>query len=238
MKITKNPYIRVLLALLLAIAVMMLSGISAEFLSKFISGNTESDKLISSFLLQTMFLVFSVLFAFLFTKGKMSDYGFKISKGIPFIKIFLTVFIVELIITAIFLFIPMEGEGHFADDFTFWQIVALVWIWASTCEEVFTRGLILGFLQPVNNYGIKIRNIHFSLPVIVSAFIFMLMHVPLLFMGIDTVLGIQILISTFALGIIAGFYREQTGSLVPAIFAHMMANILGMGIGYLTELIT
>jgi membrane protease YdiL (CAAX protease family) len=61
------------------------------------------------------------------------------------------------------------------------------------------------------------------------------MHVPLLVMGIDPTLGVEILISTFALGLIAGYFRETTGSLLPAVIAHSFANIVGMGIGTLLE---
>ena len=38
---------------------------------------------------------------------------------------------------------------------------------------------------------------------------------------------IAILVSTTVLGFIAGYYREKTGSLLPAISAHTTFNIVG-----------
>jgi membrane protease YdiL (CAAX protease family) len=80
---------------------------------------------------------------------------------------------------------------------------------------------------------VRIRRLHLSLPVIVAALFFAAMHIPLLIMGIDPWMGVSILVSAFLLGLIAGFYRERSGSLLPAYVAHMLANVFGMGIGHL-----
>jgi len=44
------------------------------------------------------------------------------------------------------------------------------------------------------------------------------------------VIVISIVVSATLLGFIAGYYREKTGSLLPAIAAHITFNIVAFGI--------
>jgi membrane protease YdiL (CAAX protease family) len=126
-------------------------------------------------------------------------------------------------------------EDSFAilDDLTPLQQVALVWIYASVAEEVLTRGLVQSFLKPVAYRGLTLRRLRLSLPVLVSALFFGAMHLMLLTLGIP--LAGVLLIVTFAcaVGLVAGYYREQTGSLAPAILTHGFANATGSVLGWI-----
>jgi len=100
---------------------------------------------------------------------------------------------------------------------------------ASICEEIFYRGLIYSFLAPLAALRFKFFKIYVSLPVAVSGLMFGLGHLCLLGrMNLAMVNGI--LISATLLGFIAGYYREKTGSLLPAIAAHITFNLVGFGI--------
>jgi membrane protease YdiL (CAAX protease family) len=74
-------------------------------------------------------------------------------------------------------------------------------------------------------------------PVVTGALYFSAMHLPLLAMGIDPTVGVQVLLSTFGVGLIAGWFRETSGSLIPAVLAHVLANVFGMGLGSLLEVL-
>jgi len=106
------------------------------------------------------------------------------------------------------------------------QIIS-VWLLASFVEEFLFRGVLQGYLEPLNNFGIKLGNFYLSLPVVTCAILFSLMHHSLdAFMsGLMVKL---IMINTLLLGLIAGYYREKTGSLIPAYLAHLMFNVVGM----------
>ena len=117
-----------------------------------------------------------------------------------------------------------EGSGFGPEGLL--QTILFVWLIASVCEEVFYRGLLQGFLCPLTSYGVRLLKVYISFPVAFCAVSFGLGHLCLL----GTVPGpllAGILISTTTAGFIAGYYREQTGSLVPAIAAHMTFNVVG-----------
>jgi len=114
--------------------------------------------------------------------------------------------------------------------------VLTVWIIASTCEEVFYRGLIQGFLEPLKERGFRIFKVRVSLPAAASAVLFGLGHFCLLGMaGLPFVL--VIVLSCTATGFVCAYFREKTGSLVPAVAAHMTANIVEFTVPALLKLI-
>jgi membrane protease YdiL (CAAX protease family) len=92
-------------------------------------------------------------------------------------------------------------------------------------EEIFMRGLIqtnLSFLKG----SVKVRSIQLSYSVIVTAVLFGTMH--LLPLATHT---FKDFLSSFILGLIAGYYREKTGSLFPAFAAHAAYNFRGGFVG-------
>ncbi len=106
------------------------------------------------------------------------------------------------------------------------EIVLLVWVYASICEEVFVRGLYQSCLAPVVQYRLPVfRKWSLSAPVVLSGLFFGGMHVVVWpRMGPK---ALVIMAVAAILGIIAARYRERTGSLVPAILIHALFNIGG-----------
>jgi membrane protease YdiL (CAAX protease family) len=190
---------------------------------------------LSTTLFQLTMGILALIIMLIVGRGRLASFGFCRGSHFPIVRVLLAVLVVEVVLSLASLPFPTPGEGHFADDFAFWQIVVGVWIVASTIEEVVTRGFFQSFLAPLSGYRLRLPRIALSLPVIAGALLFSAMHVPLLVMGIDPTLGVEILISTFALGLIAGYFRETTGSLLPAVIAHSFANMVGMGLGVLLE---
>ena len=104
--------------------------------------------------------------------------------------------------------------------------ILFVWLIASTCEEVFYRGLLLGWLMPLAGIRLGIGRAKLSVPVLLCGLAFGLGHLCLAG-KVPPPMLVMILISTTLTGFVAGYYREKTGSLLPAIAAHMTANIVG-----------
>ena len=108
--------------------------------------------------------------------------------------------------------------------FSYLQDIVFIWVYASICEEVFTRGLLQSFLSPLTRYGINLsKRLRLSLPVLFSGFYFGLMHIVV----IDK-MGPPVIVLTTLLGLVAGYYREKWGSLIPAIIIHALFNVGGM----------
>jgi membrane protease YdiL (CAAX protease family) len=110
--------------------------------------------------------------------------------------------------------------------FTPLQTILFIWIYASICEEVLTRGLLQSYLS-IGGRGVSEASSGFrlSMPVVTSGIFFGAMHVVLIpLMGPA---AIPLIVLTAGLGLVAAHYRERTGSLAPAIIIHALFNIGG-----------
>jgi membrane protease YdiL (CAAX protease family) len=73
----------------------------------------------------------------------------------------------------------------------------------------------------------KSRPLRPSAPVVLAALFFALMHLPLIMLGVSPGALVILLPTAFLLGWIAGYVRERTGSVVPAILVHAVFNVSG-----------
>jgi membrane protease YdiL (CAAX protease family) len=103
----------------------------------------------------------------------------------------------------------------------------VLWIWviSSIVEEVFCRGWFQSLVAGVGEsdaHGERTRA-----AVMWSAALFGAMHLPLLFAGVDIAAVVVIVLSVTALGYVCATARARTGSVRPAIAAHVMFNVGG-----------
>jgi membrane protease YdiL (CAAX protease family) len=178
------------------------------------------------FIIQICFLVLSVLLILALSKGDFSRYGFNIGKNIQLPRIMILGLVVGITGTLTGSIIP-DGIPVEPAYGSFISLVIGVWILAGIAEEVFTRGLIQGFLSPLSIFGLTFLGLRISVPVLISALFFGLMHLGILSTGANFLSVAIIVIFAFILGIIAGYYREKTDSLIPAIIVHMCGNVGG-----------
>lgn len=217
----------ILWACIYYIAVFLMPSIS------FIAGFVKLQTWISNGdISQITFLITSFILMYLLSKGKLSTFGFKSVKISKLGKSVLIAFIFSFVLIGLNIIMmaitgpPSEGGEHPGINGGMLKTIISVWIIASTCEEIFCRGLIQGFLAPLKKYGLKLFKSYISVPVAVSAILFGLGHFCLLGRMPDAMV-IFIVINATILGIIAGYHREKTGSIIPAIAVHMTFNIVG-----------
>jgi membrane protease YdiL (CAAX protease family) len=237
----KNPILRIIVAILLGLFVLNVVPY-VEGLIVLINPHTMNT---FTWLIRVAegvtMLVFSILIILFINKGNLTQYGFTLGKNVRYVKFILLSFIIGIItmlITGIIANIlqslyPVEGGEHFASNYSFLETVFYVWILASISEEVLTRGLIQGFLAPLKKYGFKIFKRYISVPILISALFFGLMHIMLLTIGMNVYMVFAVVITCFILGLVAGYYREKTGSLIPAIIVHAVFNMSGALLGLL-----
>lgn len=180
----------------------------------------------------TGILVASFTVILILSRGKAAAYGLRVPTSFPLGQIALLSCGVSALFNLTLKFLPTEGL-LFLRDYSFVQKIIFVWIYASVAEELLTRGLVQSFLAPLAERRYAFGRLRISLPVIVAALFFGAMHLALLAMGVDAYTVILVVICALALGLVAGHFREKTGSLVPAIVAHSLANVTGTAIGML-----
>ena len=238
MNIFKNQIIttiiKIIIAILLGLFVLSVGSVIAMLIPNLLI-LVKTKSWLGAFINHTAMLVFSIIIMLLLSKGKISTYGFKIVRDIQLKQIILLSLGIGISVNLIQPFLPGEGLT-FIGEFSFLQIVIFIWIYASICEEILTRGLIQGYLTPLTKYGFTVFKLRISVPVLVSALFFASMHIMLLIMGIEISTVLTIVLSAFILGIIAGYYREKTESLIPAIIVHMLFNIGGYVGAFLIDL--
>lgn len=216
---------------ILRIIVALFLGLLVLILSSMVVASTNSPNL-----MHVGMFVFSFILILILSKGKISEYGFKIGENLRVKQTIIVGLIAGFIITSTTLYLPINPPPG-TEDFSFIQVVILIWIFASIAEEVLSRGLVQSYLSPLGVFGFSIFGFRVSLPVLFAALFFGAMHLPLLMTGLDSFSVFSIVISAFIMGIIAGYYREKTGSIIPAIIIHMLFNITGTIIGLVKDLI-
>lgn len=219
--------IRTIVALLLGVGVLAIASVITMLVTQTLLADlVKTHAWLSQFTATTSMLILSLLLILMLSKGKIATYGFTLPVGMRLIWIIVIGLLLGFISTLLANLLPSKGLT-FVEDFTFLQTVILVWIYASISEEILTRGLIQSYLSPLSKNGFGVFGIFVSLPVLLSALFFGFMHLPLLTLGIDMYTVLITIVFAFMVGIAAGYFREQTGSLIPAILVHMFANIGG-----------
>ncbi len=176
---------------------------------------------------QGLELLLSLLAIVILGKARIRDYGICLPRGksqwiliaasAPFLGIAATIAV-----------LGFGGSGNeIVKQLSFPQVILFVWVLSSIIEEVFTRGFLLGHLSALSGKYARFLFFRIEWPVLISALFFGCMHLVLLISGTDVTTTVIVILFTFSLGLLAGYLRSVTGSLIPAIAAHLLANVGG-----------
>lgn len=224
---------RVLVAVLLGFVVLniiVVAVMKSDFLPVAIQSQPWSEGALS----HTMMWLVSLMLISIISKGRLSSYSIQLGRDYRWTPMIIQGLAAGAVFAVMLNVIPVSSNA-LLPDYSFAQTVIFVWLYASISEEVLTRGLIQGFLTPLTKYGISIYGLRISLPILVGALFFGLMHLGLLTTGVDLLPVMILVASATVLGVIAGYHCEQTGSLIPAIIVHMFGNIGGYCTGLFWE---
>jgi membrane protease YdiL (CAAX protease family) len=224
---TGRALLRIVVGLLLGFCVIALAGaITMQATQTVLADFVKIHPWLSQFTTTTSILMVSLLLILVLSRGNLAAYGFTLPAHVRLLWIICIGLLLGFVSTVLTNVLSSKGMT-FVEDFSFLQTVILVWIYASIGEEILTRGLVQSYLSPLSKNGFGVFGIFISLPVLLSALFFGFMHLPLLTLGIDVATVAIVVVFAFLVGIAAGYFREETGSLVPAILVHMFANIGG-----------
>ena len=230
-KIKSNPYVSILFAILLGWGVILISKIVATPLAHLIGNEISLNFYTQNVIFKFILLLFSIATILLINKGKLKNYGFALPESFKFIKTTLITIgiIVASIIVGYIIFIlilghlfPTTNHTGFPEAQSLFQLFLTAWVWSSICEEVWVRGLVQSFIQHIN-----FKIFRLSIPVIISGLLFGSMHLMLFSAGMGVWNVCALVLFATATGILAAYFREKTKSLIPAIWIHFVANVVG-----------
>ena len=225
-KRTSDPTSVVVTATFLGIVVLFAAWGSSRAVRYFaLEGSPEW---MSVFVNYGIMLAFSLILVLASSMGDPSSFGFtrpKVGRGY---RAGITWGVILGVIASIVSLISRAGGMSPLKGLSFVQMILLVWILASVAEEVLVRGYVQSYLEPLTDRGFTAFRMRISLPVILSALFFAAMHIILLATGTSFLITYIIVVFAFFLGLIAAYQRERTGSILPAIAAHVSFNIGGV----------
>ncbi len=218
----------VLLALALVVATYLVGfmAISALAMSNpdFMAA-MESKPWVAQPFLAVVTLAVAVLLSAILTRGKLGSYGFRISRPVMIPQAFLVGLILGGVLQLGISLIPTKEADIWSPSFL--NQVLFYWILASISEEAIFRGLFQGYLATHLKRSYLFFRWTISLPALLSAILFGLVHLALITQGAGLWHALAIMGSAFIGGLAAGYFRDRTGSLVGPIMVHSLFNIAG-----------
>jgi len=174
-------------------------------------------------------LMMALILISIFSRFNFSDYGFKLSRNLMILKALICGLVIGGVLSFAGSFVPSR-ELSFG-SLTFLQQLLVFWILASVTEEIIFRGLIQTYLSWHISGSVTIFKSQLTIAGLIAAIFFGLVHLALLSQGAATFQAITIVLRALILGIIAGYFRDKTGSLVAPIIVHSLFNITGSIVG-------
>ena len=229
---SKNSLNLIVRAFLLGLSIYLVSQVIGLLLTLEEYGPILEGGNVSKLLLtELMFLFLSLGIIIFLTKGKFAQYG--LNKPIGEVK-WGSIYGVGLLIGSIatIIIIVTDANGNPSlKGLGIREKILLIWFLASISEEIFVRGLLQGYLTPLESMKINFGEHNFSYPVILSTVFFGVIHLPLIFFGADLISVSVIFLMTLTLGFFTATLRENHRSVLPSIGIHITTNIGGTMLG-------
>jgi len=229
---------KIVVALLAVMVIFSLSSMIPAMLQS--SGLIAPGSFFTPAWTHLLMALFSFLIIILHGTGKFADFGLRSCTLDDFRAPLLWALIGGVFIQFIlYLIVPSfigKSVGPSA-DYSLLQTILFVWILASFAEEILFRGLIQGLLSPLSHWRFSLGAISLSMPVIIAALLFGLVHLGLLTVKVEAKYVLVIVAGAVVVGLVAGFFREKTWSLWPAVAVHALFNITGSGMASLLKVI-
>lgn len=232
--------VRILVALVILLAIRFLSKEITGILSNFLNNRFNIDFGYESSLYKLFMILFSIIIMLVIPGYTIRDFGFRRPEKVKYFKIVWLTFVVVIGGMIFFGSLYMgllenifgDGKQQFAGmggDQSFLSVLLTVWIWSSITEEIYMRGLFQSLLDKLKKY----RFLRLSLPVWLSGITFGLLHISIYEPG-RLFFTMFVVTQAMALGLLAGYYREKSMSIYPAIMVHILGNVFGSVMQFIT----
>ncbi len=230
-KITQSRF-SLIIAFVLAIGIYIASQFIMRPIAEMLINDFQIDFNTRQSTLKIVILILSIAAMLILNKGSLKEFGFTKPKPINYYKLILiTVVVVMVTLLAGIIFIVLshnlssqaEGINKIDSKETILTTIVTIWFLSSISETILTRGLFQSMLINLKH----IRFLKLSLPVILTALLFGLLHATALFAGKSIWFTLFLVFTTSCMGLVAAYYREKSDSIIPAFLVHILANALG-----------
>jgi membrane protease YdiL (CAAX protease family) len=159
--------------------------------------------------------------------SSLAAYGFKSATLRQLVLALVLGLVFALGLKALSRILPLGASADLG-DLKQWQVILFFWIAAPVQEETIFRGLIQCVVQARDPREFRVGVGDFKLPfaVLVSALLFAAVHIATVRLGSSLSEALFVVFGAFVLGILAGWLRWKSGSLLPAILVHLLFNML------------
>jgi membrane protease YdiL (CAAX protease family) len=122
----------------------------------------------------------------------------------------------------------LNGQSSFLGEPPLIWGIMLFWIAAPVQEETIFRGLFQGYLEANMGGFVGAGPLRLSLPAVIGAAAFSIVHLGILTAGAEVGAVALTVVGAFLLGMTAGHFRAQQGSLIGPIVVHALFNVTGV----------
>jgi membrane protease YdiL (CAAX protease family) len=218
---------KLLVPLLTGIATFLLCAIAARYMLP-----TQSA-FVKQISMKLALAIMSLLIAVYGFKLPLSEFSFTKPKNRKASRKFIVyAFLLGMLATACVLMLHLPAIP-LLKELGFVQYIIAVWFFSSICEEVFARGLVQGVAAKYN--AVTDPN-KLSMPVLIGAVVFSLIHLGIYILGGSLATTIVIMLATFCLGIFCGL-AKQKANMGAAILTHISFNVGGFVGGIIINII-
>ncbi|MEB3759311.1 MAG: CPBP family intramembrane metalloprotease [Desulfurococcales archaeon] len=173
-------------------------------------------KILSGVTSQLMFITMSLVITLFFTDGlRLSGLQFSSCCVIRAV-----LYSGALAITITLTLIVVQKEHNYEPPFlpsSLIEAVIVAFLLAPFSEELMYRGVVEGYL---------LSNASQFIAILIPAILFSLMHI-IPFRDAPKPVFATLLIGAFLLGLVAGYYRALSNSIIPAFASHSIMNVIG-----------
>lgn len=231
-KIWNIPLARIVTVVIIAVLTFQAAALLKTAIAPLLPDRFASDSSSMGAIFKTILALLALIIIWLIPGKHRRDFGLCLPKHLNYLKLVGITFIITL--GSLFIFAPLymgilshvfqvKMSGGFDFGSSIWVMIIGVWFWSSVTEEIFHRSLIQSLLQDLSNH----RFWGLSLPVWISALIFGAGHLTVFKLSSSPFFVMFIVSNAFIMGLVASYYREKSGSILPAILVHILANIIG-----------
>lgn len=221
----------------LAFLVGILIFVGARWLSAMTVGESLADSFpwLKQILLKTILIVIALVGSLIMTRGALSRHGYRRATGLKWWPIIWPGLLLGATAT-LMIFITPAGGMDMA-RLGSGAVIALLVLYSSVSEEIFTRGFIQSLMGHLRERKTNLLVARVSVPAITTGLLFGSLHLSVYFGGCDVLTTVIIVSYTTLLGIVAGHLFEKYDSIVPAIIVHIAANVGGVTAGIVVTMV-
>lgn len=218
--------IKIFLGVSISISITIVSFIISYYLS--LKYNYDLGMIV-----QIPFLLFTIPVVIYFKKKGELDFKIKKLDAYSILKIFIISYVVSIFLqfisgltNALFNGPASKGESI---NVNLWVYFLTLFFLSSIAEELLFRGFLLNMLDSLKHKKVKIFKLEISYSILLSGFVYGLVHLIYLIYGHHYVLIINVAITAFFMGILAGYFQEKyENNFLAAVLTHMASMLVAI----------